>query len=314
MYSISIDIGQSGSRAAVINCGRVRSTHAGLPGYASGRDLADRIGNVLTALDGIQGVSSMCGIDAVTVGTTGMWGHVPELEDVARYLGGRFGALRLRVADDALTAMLGALGSREGVVLAAGTGVVGLGRGPLGVHRVDGVGSMIGDQGSGWWIGRKGIIAALSAVDRRPGGSTALLVLLEKKFASVRDIPRRIAEAEDPVRIVAEFATSVAVAAREGDPVACAIWHRAGQYLADDVIAAAAGSGLDDPEWCIVGQIGQARDLLMESVVAGIREAHPGGQEVEPGGDPLAGTVLLDALPTCEDLAPLVRETHEVAR
>lgn len=258
---------------------------------------------------GIQEVLPTYGIEAITVGTTGIWGHVPALEDTAHVLAGRFGIRRLRVADDALTASLGALGDCEGVVVAAGTGVVGLGRGPLGAHRVDGVGSMIGDKGSGWWIGRQGIIAALSAIDHRPGGSAALLERLEMKLGPASEIPGRIAEAEDPVRIIAGFATSVAEAAREGDHVANSIWHRAGQHLAGDVIAAAFGAGLDDPLWCLVGQISLARDLLMDSLVAKIRETHPGAQEVQPGGDPLAGTVLLDALPTCEDLVPLARET-----
>lgn len=314
MYSIAIDIGQSGSRAALIEDDHVRYIHTGLPGHAAGRDLTDRICKVLTALGGTQKTFPMCGIEAITVGTTGMWGHVPALEDTAHILADRFGVRRLRVADDALTATLGALGDCEGVVVAAGTGVVGLGRGPLGLHRVDGVGSMIGDQGSGWWIGRQGIIAALSAVDRRRGGSVALLARLEKELAPANEIPGRIAEAEDAVRIVAGFATSVAEAAREGDRVANSIWDRAGQYLADDVTAAASGAGLDDPAWCLVGQISQARDLLMDSLVARILETHPDAQEVQPGGDPIAGTVLLDALPWCEDLAPLARETSESPR
>lgn len=310
IYSIAIDIGQSGSRAAVIERGRVRYIHAGLPGYTAGHDLTDRLGGVLTALRGIQEILLICGIEAVTVGTTGVWGRVPEIADTAQVLANRFGIRRLRVADDALTAALGALGGCEGVVVAVGTGVVGLGLGPLGIHRVDGVGSMIGDQGSGWWIGRQGIIAALSAVDHRPGGSPTLLARLEKRLAPASEMPECIAEAKDPVRIVAGFATSVAEAAREGDSVARSIWHRAGQHLAGDVIAAASGAGLDDPVWCLVGQISQARDLLMDSLLANVLETYPGAQELVPGGDPLAGTVLLDALLTCEDFAPLARETR----
>lgn len=60
-----------------------------------------------------------------------------------------------------VTAYLAANGTRHGVVVAAGTGVVTLGVGPEGVARVDGWGHLLGDAGSAYWIGRAGLDAAL---------------------------------------------------------------------------------------------------------------------------------------------------------
>lgn len=309
MRSIAIDIGQSGARAAVLEDGHVNATHDGLPGHAAGRDFSDRIGRILAALPG-TGVQDPPRLDAITVGATGLWGTVPDLAPVLQPLATTYGTIRLRVADDALTAMLGTIGDQDGVVIAVGTGTVGLGRGPAGIRRVDGVGAMIGDDGSGWWIGRRGLIAALSSADGRPGGSPALLALAEDRFGPVADVPRLVAGAAEPIRTVASFATTVAEAAHAGDRVAQRIWEQAGVHLADDVIGAATGAGLDAPGWALVGNITRARDLFLPSLQARLGEALPAAHEltVDPDADPLAGAILLDRRTTCEDLAPLAAQ------
>jgi glucosamine kinase len=307
MRSIAIDIGQSGARAAVLEDGRVTATHDSLPGHAAGRDLGDRIGRVLSAL--AEGPAPLQ-VEAITVGATGLWGTVPDLVPVLQPLASTYGSTRLRVADDALTAALGAIGDRDGVVIAVGTGTVGLGRGPAGIRRVDGVGAMIGDDGSGWWIGRRGLIAALAAADGRPGGSSTLLASAGDRFGPVPDLPRRVAEAAEPIRLVASFATAVAKAAHAGDPVARGIWEQVGIHLADDIIGAATGAGLESPGWALVGNISRARDLFLPSLQARLGASLPAAHEltVDPASDPLAGAILLDRRTTCEDLAPLAAE------
>jgi glucosamine kinase len=309
MRSIAIDIGQSGARAAVLEDGHVNATHDGLPGHAAGRDFSDRIGRILATLPG-TGVQDPPRLDAITVGATGLWGTVPDPTPILRTLATTYGTTRLRVADDALTATLGAIGDQDGVVIAAGTGTVGLGRRPGGIRRVDGVGAMIGDDGSGWWIGRRGLIAALSAADGRPDGSPALRASAEDRFGPVADIPRLVAGAAEPIRTVASFATAVAEAARAGDRVAQGFWEQAGHHLAGDIIGAATGAGLEQPGWALVGNIARARDLFLPSLQARLDRVLPAAHElpVDPASDPLAGAILLDRRTGCEDLAPLAAE------
>ena len=55
--------------------------------------------------------------------------------------------------------------------VAAGTGLIAIGTDLTRWRRADGWGHLLGDCGSGAWIGRAGLEAALRAYDGRPGGS-----------------------------------------------------------------------------------------------------------------------------------------------
>ena len=73
----------------------------------------------------------------------------------------------LVVTNDAVTAHLGALGGEPGAVIVAGTGAIALAATPEGWARADGWGTMLGDDGGGYWIGRRALAMALRDA-RRP--------------------------------------------------------------------------------------------------------------------------------------------------
>jgi glucosamine kinase len=119
------------------------------------------------------------GAERVLVGTTGL-----GVEDTAAALLEKLsdhGTSSVYLAHDSVTSYLGALGDRTGCVVAAGTGVVTLGVGATRAVRVDGWGWILGDAGSGFWIGRRAIDMALRAFDGR-GPSTGLLDLVRADF------------------------------------------------------------------------------------------------------------------------------------
>src|SRR2546427_337903 len=68
--------------------------------------------------------------------------------------------------------------------------------------RVDGWGYLVGDLGSGYWIGRRGIEAALRALDGRDG-SLSLLTLARSIYGELETLPQRLAADPDRVRVVA---------------------------------------------------------------------------------------------------------------
>jgi N-acetylglucosamine kinase-like BadF-type ATPase len=90
---------------------------------------------------------------------------------------------------------------------------------------------MIGDEGSGWWIGCQGLIVAISASDGRQPNSAILLAAAEELFGPIQDVPNQVAAAQSPAAVVAGFAPAVAEAARQGDAVALSIWSGAGEYI-----------------------------------------------------------------------------------
>jgi N-acetylglucosamine kinase-like BadF-type ATPase len=170
-------------------------------------------------------------VDLVAAGLTGFDGGATA---VARALG-----VPVVVSNDAVTAHLGALGGEPGVVIVAGTGAIALAVGADGRwSRADGYGNRLGDDGGGYWVGRRGLAAALRARDGRPGSSSELLRRAEARFGE-RIVPA-VYDADDPVAVVADFARDVADAARAGDEPAAAIWSDAAHELAATALAAAA--------------------------------------------------------------------------
>jgi N-acetylglucosamine kinase-like BadF-type ATPase len=132
------------------------------------------------------------------------------------------------VISDAEAAYLGALGERAGVVLLAGTGSIALGRDARGNWtRAGGLGPLLGDEGSAFWIGREW----LRAVGAGPG------------FARTR----RILASPDPVARIAALAPGVLRRARAGSRPARRILASSQDALARLLVTSARGLRLKPP-------------------------------------------------------------------
>jgi glucosamine kinase len=169
-------------------------------------------------------------------GLAGVGNH-REREAVRGALAASGVAGRVEIVTDGQVALEGALGGGAGILMIAGTGSVAYGRGPDGrVERCGGWGMMVGDEGSGFAIGRAGLVAALCSVDGR-GPETRLLPLF-LELLGVDDphgIPPwagRAAKAE-----IAALASRVIVTATEGDPVALEVVRTEAERLARHAVA-----------------------------------------------------------------------------
>src|SRR5216117_999934 len=92
-------------------------------------------------------------VAALVVASRGLWTPA-ERRTLARALRGL--AARVHVISDAQAALLGALGKRPGVLLLSGTGSIVVGRNSRGRWaRAGGLGPVLGDEGSGFWLGRE---------------------------------------------------------------------------------------------------------------------------------------------------------------
>ncbi|WP_157253476.1 N-acetylglucosamine kinase [Nonomuraea typhae] len=126
----------------------------------------------------------------------------------------------------------------EGILLLSGTGAAAIRiSGHRQVEIADGLGWLLGDGGSGFWIGRAAAKAVVHTLDRaEPPGLLGELVLTHFLGAERGATPR--ASADRVVRLVqaghmrlAELAPLVSRAAAEGDPMAMEIAHDAARQL-----------------------------------------------------------------------------------
>lgn len=153
----------------------------------------------------------------------------PETADAVRNLLSRhLPSAWVDVVPDALAALAGGSNAEPGSVLVVGTGSVAFAEGAgRRIVRSGGYGYLIGDEGSGFAIGRHGLRAVMQAYDGR-GPETALTETACRRLdcARVPDIVERVYGVEHPVGAVAAFAASV-VKLRHQDEVAGAIVRRA---------------------------------------------------------------------------------------
>src|SRR5690606_29911972 len=140
---------------------------------------------------------------------------------------------------------LGALGPVDGAVVAAGTGVVTLASARSRVARVDGHGHLLGDAGSGFWLGRAELDAVLRAHDRRAAiatdahhPATSLVAPAIGMFGPLDLLGPSLLRADNRVALIASFARTVLEAAAAGDATATAIVRGGAAELAWSVHAA----------------------------------------------------------------------------
>ncbi|HWF84053.1 MAG TPA: BadF/BadG/BcrA/BcrD ATPase family protein [Vicinamibacterales bacterium] len=144
---------------------------------------------------------------------------------------------RVVVANDALIALVAGAKDAPGIVIIAGTGSIAYGRNQNGeAARAGGWGHMIGDEGSGYWIGREALAAVMRAADGR-GPATTLRtdVLAYFGVADVSRLPRIVYDNDQPRTSVAALGPLVQQAAARGDAVASRVLERA----ADELVLAA---------------------------------------------------------------------------
>jgi N-acetylglucosamine kinase-like BadF-type ATPase len=311
---LAVDGGQSGTRLRLVMDGiparewTAAACHGRTAPHAL---LAAMAGDVAATLERDGSPAP----EVLAAGMTGFHDAVTGAEEVLRSYR-QLGVQRVVLATDAVTSYLGAVGAVPGIVVAAGTGTIVLasdGQGRCG--RIDGWGSTLGDDGSGYAIGRAGLRAAYRRLDGR-GGSDALRVAAEEHFGSLSELPGRVARAPDAVAVVAGFAQSVARVAAAGDQAAAAIWSRAGGDLADSVAAAAArvlgrAEDNDAPVSCAVswaGALFQAGSLLLDPfqdrlAQHGLPPAQPPAANALSGAVQLAGEGVAALFPAAAQTA-----------
>lgn len=170
-------------------------------------------------------------ISAVAAGLAGI-SRRQEREPIEAWLRRSFPARPTTLVSDVELVLVGGVGAGAGVAVVSGTGSIVLGRTAAGrTARSGGWGPAVGDPGSGYAIGRAGLLATAEALDGiGPRGRMSELIL-ERTGAAFSD---ELGAGQD-TREIAALVRIVCQAAEGGDPVAAQILETAGEDLARQV-------------------------------------------------------------------------------
>jgi N-acetylglucosamine kinase-like BadF-type ATPase len=209
------------------------------------------------------------------------------------------------VVNDVVGAWATATGALPGVGVIAGTGSNVFGVGHVGSEtrswRAGGWGHLLGDEGSGYWLGAQSLVAALHDRDGS-GPPTALSDAalgffrspsLEALAASVYTTPLTKGE-------LAAFAVETARLAGEGDEVARELFAHGAALLGRQILAVIAHTGLTGPfPVGLIGSAFRAGEVFVAPLAAAVHATAPEAHVFTVEMAPVGGSLLLAAR-TCE--------------
>ncbi|MGH9501064.1 MAG: N-acetylglucosamine kinase [Terriglobales bacterium] len=196
-----------------------------------------RVGEAQAAKSIATAIHQACGAAKVApeeirrtcIGVAG--GARPDATDIVRRILSELVSGEIEVVGDMVIAMEAASGSAPGAIVIAGTGSIAYGRNAAGqTARAGGWGFAISDEGSGHWIGRAAVAAAMRAFDEGRNGGL-LEGIMKACGANTREQLIVLSNASPQPDFAALF-PAVLAAADGGDPSSHDILACAGVELA----------------------------------------------------------------------------------
>lgn len=222
-------------------------------------------------MDEVLGAHAGARLGAICVGMAGV--DRPGDAEVVRAMMRRIGrGAEVLIVNDALVALEAGAPGAPGVVIIAGTGSICYGRNAQGqAARAGGWGYVLGDEGSGYWIGRHALRAVVRQADRR-GPATSLTAKALAHFGVDRpqDLIHEIYYGGMRPGAIAALASEVQQAFAEGDRIAAGILENGVRELAASAASVVARLHLDDEPFTFVlaGGIFKAVPWMREQLIA----------------------------------------------
>ncbi|GAA2543852.1 BadF/BadG/BcrA/BcrD ATPase family protein [Microbacterium mitrae] len=302
-WVLGIDIGGTGSRAiaAAVTDEPGETTHPSSESHTlvgdavqvtttgsttldTAHKLIDRAQREFTDRDPEQ-------LRGVGIGATGMATLVADPTQLLAEISAQVG-VPVVIAADAITAHVGALGGAAGAVIAVGTGSIAFGTDFATTwHRVDGWGHVLGDRGSGSWIGMHALQRALATHDGVARGGGALLAAAVQRFGDPETWPGQIYTRPDRAGVLASFTPDVATLAAGGDDQARQLLAEAGTHAAQSLAAALVPSLPQRAAYA--GGLFAAGEVFTEAFQAEFARLRPNATVTPAAANPLHGSVHL---------------------
>ena len=234
--------------------------------------------------------------EAICLGIAGV--DRPDDAAVVRSIMKRIGyKARVLVVNDALVALEAGAPDRPGVVIISGTGSISYGRNEEGLAaRSGGWGYVLGDEGSGYWIGRAALRAVLREADQR-GKPTALTPLLLDHFGvdQPQGLIHEVYHSNLNPAAIGALAKCVHGAFAQGDEVAIGILRGAANELESSAMSVARRLELVGQAFpfILAGGIFKAVPWLQDELSRRLPVAAPGSVVQVLDREPASGAVWL---------------------
>jgi len=201
----------------------------------------------------------------------------------------------LLIVNDALIALEAGAPGQAGVVVVAGTGSIAYGRDARGrAARAGGWGHVLGDEGSGYWLGRQALQAVVRAADGRgPATSLTPRVLGHYRVARAQDLVHEIYYGGARPSSIAKLGALVESAASDGDEVARLIIETGAAELAAAAVSVATRLQLDGCPVVLAGGMFRAVPQLKALLVARLAASLPHSPIAPLMVEPAQGAVRL---------------------
>ncbi len=302
---LGMDVGGTSTRALLIDPQgtRLGAGHSGGGNpIANGAALAQA--NVREAIRECLTGHDYAAVESVVIGMAG--GMAVDQSDTAEAFVSMLHDMGLTcpvdLVSDTTVAFASGTAQPDGTVLIAGTGAVAcaIRSWELTNRRADGYGWLLGDLGSGSWLGKRAVHAALKRLSGHtaPGPLTDSVIesLVERQDPTVNDLIVA-AMAHEPVTL-SRLAPLVTRAAEAGDPAAVEIVADAVQHLTETV-------GLvhreqDTSPIVLAGSLATRPTIMSKQLQERVAAAFPDSPILQ-GHDGVAGASWLAARRVCDD-------------
>jgi N-acetylglucosamine kinase-like BadF-type ATPase len=202
------------------------------------------------------------------------------------------------VVNDVVAAWAAATGAQPGIGAISGTGSNVFGVGPQGrAWRTGGWGHLLGDEGSGYWLGVQSIRAALRDRDGS-GPPTALSEAVTEFFRtqSVEALAALVYSKPLAKGEIAAFAIETARLAERGDEVARELYERGARELAAQIAVVIDHTGLRGTfPVGLIGSAFKAGAIFVAPLVSAVTQAAPEASVSVLERSPVGGSLLLAA-------------------
>jgi len=235
-------------------------------------------------------------IEAILIGTAGA-GRINDAERLERSFTDFIKTKGIKfknfiVESDARIALEGAFSGMPGAILICGTGSIMFGKDLNGdIHRIGGFGRLIGDEGGGYGIGRKGLNALSKQLDGREN-FTLISKYLEDKFG-INSPEKLISEVYKNKLDIASVAPVVITAAENNDETALRIINEEIDEVLKYIPAIKQRLNITELNLSFIGGLITNENFYSKRLKKKIMNDFPGIKIQTPQNPPVMGAIIM---------------------